>query len=187
MNGWKAAEMDRERKEREAEEGGGSNKEEGVQLADSGQSTRTPTTEWAQEEKSWAEEREGRLKGEVEEGTVELWSGDIQEVTAGLCLGWKNMGVAYLNVREWGQTFIFKKVTRGEKGSFASVTLWRQGGTKAQYNVQLKGGEVAMQGEAKKKRLMKHERHGQEGGGLYGHFCIMKEEQENREGKKVNC
>ena len=65
MNGWVAAEMERERGGRreergETEEGGGSNKDEGVQLADSGQSTRTPTSEWAQEERRWAEEREER-------------------------------------------------------------------------------------------------------------------------------
>ena len=65
----------------ETEEGGGSNKDEGVQLADSGQSTRTPTSEWAQEERRWAEEREERSerRGEVEEGTVKLRGGDKQE------------------------------------------------------------------------------------------------------------
>lgn len=42
---------------------------------------------------------------------------DIQEVTAGLCLGWKNLVVTYLKVRRWGQMFVFNQETKwGKKG-----------------------------------------------------------------------
>lgn len=61
-----------------AEESSGSNKVEGVQLADSGQSTRTPTTEWVQEEREaeLKRERGGEVRGGSGGGYSEAQRGE---------------------------------------------------------------------------------------------------------------
>lgn len=110
--------------------------DEGAQLADSGQSTRTPTTEWAQEERSWegGEVRGGKWRrvqlrsdGEEQEGAHAC----KQEVCAVFCRGRAEHGCDTSIKTEntgggWGICFSLCRSKTGQRG-LRLLLEWKKG------------------------------------------------------------
>ena len=171
-----AAEIQREEEERqkEAEEGGRSNEDEGVQLADSGQSTRTPTTEWAQEERSWAERR-GRSEGGRWREEVQ-WSSEGRQEIQDVCRE-KIRGVTVQICERMGAKFGFLRENRRKKRSFGFSKVGRGRSVNSIQCSDKKGGSRNWRGSQKKTL----ERDGKEGGGTYGCFCIKRNKERGGE------